>query len=112
MVAFIAAVFDETWRRAQPWVGEAKVTCRGGTRTTRLQRAILRDTANGIGQEITAKRLGLSLRALQRELSQLRRAWDAPTLAALTYQWALSPDRLINDSTPDEGLAAAIPPAA
>jgi hypothetical protein len=100
MVAFVAAVFDEFWRRASPWVGEAAVTGLpggAGTRTTRLQRAILRDTAAGIQQDITHKRLGISLRRLQRELAELKEQWHAPTLAALTYQWATSPDRNIHD---------------
>jgi hypothetical protein len=103
MVAFVAAVFDEFWRRASPWVGEAAVTGLPGgtgTRTTRLQRAILRDTAAGIQQDITHKRLGISLRRLQRELADLKEQWHAPTLAALTYLWATSPERLIDDGEP------------
>jgi hypothetical protein len=98
MVAFIGAVFDDVWMRATPWVGEAGTAEQaGGTRTTRIQRAILRDTAAGIQQDVTAKRLGVSLRRLQRELAELKESWDAPTPAALTYMWALSPDRLIDD---------------
>lgn len=106
MVGFIAAVFSELWRRASPWVGEAAVTdltAGTGTRTTRLQRAILRDVAAGIDQKITAKRLHISLRRLQRELADMKKLWHAPTLAALTYQWATSPDRLIDDAEPVTG---------
>lgn len=98
VVALIAAVFQETWRRATPWTGEAAVTGdAAGTRTTPIQRAILRDTADGIQQEITAKRLDISLRRLQRELAEVKDRWHAPTLAALTFQWATSPDRNIDD---------------
>lgn len=101
MVAFIAQVFEETWRRAVPWFGDAV-----GARTTRMERAVIRESAAGIPQEVTAKRLGVSVRQVQRVLSEMRKRWGAPTVGALLYQFALSPDRLVDDSAPDDAATA------
>lgn len=105
MVAWIAQVFDEVWRRANPWHGEQRP--RGaatrptdglsGIRTNELQRAILRDMAAGIQQQTTATRLGISLRSLSGHIAELRALFDASSLPELTYKWALSPDRLVDD---------------
>ena len=98
MVAFIVAVFEDSWRRADTWTGDPRtVDVSAGTRTTRLQREILRDTAAGIEQRATAKRLGISVRKLSTEIGKLREMWAVQTLPELTYQWALSPERLIDD---------------
>lgn len=102
MVAFIQASFEEWWRRAEPWHGRLQeVVEPGEVRTTRLQREILRDTAAGITQQVTAARLGMCVRSLQRQLEQLREMWGATTLAALTYQWVLSPDYQVDDQPLD-----------
>ena len=108
VVGFIAAAFEDTWQRATPWHGELR--CRGavrdvdtvsgpdpGVRTSALQRAVLRDMAAGIEQRITASRLGIGLRTLTEEIRVLKELAGARTLHELTYWWALSPDRLIDD---------------
>ncbi|MEW2266940.1 hypothetical protein [Streptomyces sp. NPDC047868] len=108
VVGFIAAAFEDTWQRATPWHGELR--CRGavrdvdtvsgpdpGVRTSGLQRAVLRDMAAGIEQRITASRLGIGLRTLTEEIRVLKELAGARTLHELTYWWALSPDRLIDD---------------
>lgn len=99
MVAWIAEVYEESWRRAEVWHGQARTAVEGsaGTRTTRVQREILRDMAGGVEQRITAQRIGMSLRKLTDEIGQLRTLWGVSTLAELTYRWALSPDRLVDD---------------
>jgi hypothetical protein len=102
MVAWIAAVFDEVWRRAEVWNGDARaagcgITVGAGPRTTRMQREILRDTCAGIMQETTAHRLGLSVRKIASELQLLRQMFGAATTSALAYEWALCPERLIDD---------------
>lgn len=101
-VGFITQVFEETWRRAQVWHGDARPAGYGigmgaGPRTTRMQREILRDTCAGVGQRKTAARLGISERRVTRQLEALRNLFSAPTTTALAYQWALSPERLIDD---------------
>jgi sugar-specific transcriptional regulator TrmB len=109
MVAFVAAVFDEAWRRASPWHGELRSrrtleavdTVSGpdaGVRTARLDREILRDMAAGTPQTVTARRLGMSPRKLTDEITRLKGLYGVQTLHELTYQFALSPDRLIDDS--------------
>lgn len=107
MVAFIAVVFDEAWNRASPWHGELRTrgtadvdTVSGpaaGVRTNPLQRAVLRHMADGIQQHVTAARLGISLRKLTDEIAKLKVQWGVQTLPELTYRWALSPDRLVDD---------------
>lgn len=99
-VAFIADSFEHAWRSANPWAGDISTTGPGmpvGTRTTRLQREIMRDTAAGIDQKRTARRLGIGLRTVTKEISALRDLFGVATLAELTYRWALSPDRAIDD---------------
>lgn len=101
MVGFVVAVFEDAWRRADVWSGDPRtVDVAAGTRTTRLQREILRDTAAGIEQRVTAKRLGVSLRSLSNEIRTLREMWAVQTLPELTYQWALCPERLIDEQPP------------
>lgn len=104
MVLFIAAAFEDGWRRADPWIGDPRTMDASEARTTVLQREILRDTAAGIDQPATAKRLGISPRTVSTEIGKLREMWGVATLAQLTYQWALSPERLIDDQ-PGEAAA-------
>jgi hypothetical protein len=116
MVAWIARVFDGEWRRADVWCGELRprsrqdpgdtVSAAGGdgggavVRTTRRQREILRDLADGHTQPAIARRIGVSKRKLEEEIAALKGLWGAGTLPELVYQWALSPDRLVDDSAP------------
>lgn len=102
LVGFIAATFHETWRRAAPWTGQARTAGLGigvgsGPRTTRRQRELLRDLCDGISQESTAKRLGWSHRAVVREFAKLRSLFGARSQGQLAFEWALSPERLIDD---------------
>jgi DNA-binding CsgD family transcriptional regulator len=102
MVAWIVAVFDEVWRRAEVWNGEVRSAGYGlmvgaGQRTTRMQREILRDTCEGIMQEATAARLGISVRKIVTELQTLRTMFGASTTTALAFKWASNPERLIDD---------------
>ncbi|WP_236244713.1 TrmB family transcriptional regulator sugar-binding domain-containing protein [Streptomyces sp. CC210A] len=94
LVAYIAESFEDAWRRADVWYGDPrKALPADGDRLTARQREILIDTAAGIDQRITARRLNIGLRTLTTELGRLRARWGAGTLAALAYQWALSPER-------------------
>ncbi|MBE4790275.1 hypothetical protein [Streptomyces caniscabiei] len=131
MAAWIARVFDGEWRRADVWSGELRPRRgqqepvdtvsgpgrEGGgavVRTTRRQREILRDLAAGHSQPAIARRIGVSKRKLEEEVAALKGLWGAGTLPELVYQWALSPDRLVDDSAPatvdvaGAGLAGAI----
>jgi DNA-binding CsgD family transcriptional regulator len=102
MVAWIVAVFDEVWRRGESWSGGVRAVGYGlmagaGQRTTRMQREILRDTCEGIMQETTAARLGISVRKIVTELHTLRTMFGAPTTTALAFKWASNPERLIDN---------------
>ena len=114
MVAYIAQEFDAKWRRADPWHGELRsrsvdtVSEPGGVRTTRRQREILRDIVEGRPQQVTASRLGISLRTLTGEIAGLKDRFGASSLPELTYKWALSPDRLVDDEAPAAGPAGAV----
>ncbi|MEE1757409.1 TrmB family transcriptional regulator sugar-binding domain-containing protein [Streptomyces sp. SP18CS02] len=95
LVAFIAESFEDAWRRADIWHGDPRRAVPAeGAGLTRRQREILIDTAAGIDQRITARRLSIGLRTLTKELGVLRARWGVSTLAALSYQWALSAERL------------------
>lgn len=109
VVAVLAGVFDASWRRAQPWTGELRsrtgggvdtVTGAGGVRTERRQRGILRYLCGGESQAATARKMGLSKRKLEEEIAVLKSLWGVRTLSELIFQYALSPDRLIDDSAP------------
>ncbi|WP_175409420.1 hypothetical protein [Streptomyces sp. TRM64462] len=93
-VAFVAEGFEDAWRRADVWHGDPRRAAPpDGTGLTHRQREILIDTAAGVDQRITARRLNIGLRTLTKELGGLRARWGVTTLAALAYQWALSPER-------------------
>ncbi|MFJ6995349.1 TrmB family transcriptional regulator sugar-binding domain-containing protein [Streptomyces sp. NPDC003090] len=110
-VAFVAEGFEEAWRRADVWYGDPRraAPAEGEGQLTERQREILIDTAAGVDQRITARRLGIGLRTLTKELGRLRARWGAPTLAALAYQWALSPERARTPGRTD-GPGPAAPP--
>jgi hypothetical protein len=111
-VAYIVAEFEARWRRADLWHGQTRTRGHGvdtvssatGVRTTHRQREILRDIVAGRAQQTTAHRLGISPRTLQGEIAELKSLFDAPSMPALIYKWALSPDQLIDDSAGDDGL--------
>ena len=109
VVAVLARVFDNNWYLAQPWAGELRsrarsgvdtVTSVDGVRTDPRQRSILRYLCGGESQDVTARKMGVSKRSLQAEIAGLKELWGVWTVAELTYQYALSPDRLVDDSAP------------
>ncbi|PRH77362.1 hypothetical protein C6N75_20680 [Streptomyces solincola] len=104
LVAFIAEGFEDAWRRSDIWDAPCRRPAEDAL--TRRQREILADTAAGVDQRITARRLGIGLRTLTKELSALRARWGVPTLAALAYQWALSADRRPDADGPSTAPAA------
>lgn len=110
VVAVLAQVFDNNWLLAQPWTGDLRsrtrtgagvdtVTSADGVRTDRRQRSILRYLSGGESQEATARRMGVSKRKLQEEIAVLKSLWGVGTLNELIFQYALSPDRLVDDAT-------------
>ncbi|WND24060.1 helix-turn-helix transcriptional regulator [Streptomyces violaceus] len=120
MVAFIVAEFQDKWRRADPWHGELRgrehtvdtITGAGGERTTRRQREIMRDLAEGLDQRAIATRLGVSVRTVADEITALKDAFDAKSQAQLGYRWASSVDRLMDDKSAEDGLRDSMRPAA
>ena len=107
VVAVLARVFDAEWRRAQPWTGELRTahgTCPqtaagpDGVRTDRRQRGILRYLCAGESQTATARKMGVSKRSLEAEIAVLKALWGVRTLTELVFQYALSPDRMIDDT--------------
>jgi hypothetical protein len=117
LVAWIAAVYENEWNRADPWHGDLRnrsdrqwvdtITGGNGLRTSPRQREILRAVAAGIEQKALARRLGISPRGLSDEIAVLKGVWGVQSLPELTYQWALSPDRLINDAAPPASASGA-----
>ncbi|MFF9287555.1 helix-turn-helix transcriptional regulator [Streptomyces griseosporeus] len=116
VVAYVVAEFEAKWRRAQPWHGEgrgravaAEVDARG-VRTTRRQREVMREMADGRDQRAIASRLGISVRTVSDEITALKDLFDARSREQLMYKWCFSPDRLVDDSAPEatEGTAGAV----
>lgn len=115
VVAVLARVFEVNWRRAQPWTGELRSRTRDGvdtvsgadgSRTDPRQRGILRYLCGGESQEVTARKMGVSRRKLQEEIAALKELWGVRTVAELTFQYALSPDRLVDDTDHTAGADA------
>jgi DNA-binding CsgD family transcriptional regulator len=117
VVAYVVAEYDDRWRRADRWSGEMRGrgeepvdTVSGaseGIRTTRRQREIMRDQCEGIAQEATARRLGVSKRTVATEIAEVKARFGADSLMQLGIKWSQSPDRLVDDSAPDADAAGA-----
>lgn len=106
MVAYIAAEFEAKWDRADPWHGELRgrqgdTIGSDGVRTTRRQREIMRELVADRDQKAIASRLGIGLRTVAAEVNELKALLGASSVPGLTYRWALSPDRLVDDNAPD-----------
>jgi hypothetical protein len=108
VVAVLAKQFETSWQWAQPWAGELRtrggvdtVSGADGVRTDRRQRGIMRYLCMGESQAATARKLGYSERKLQEEIAVLKARWGVRTLNELIFQYALSPDRLVDDSAPE-----------
>ena len=107
VIAVLAEMFDQMWLYGQPWTGalrprhgraEVDTVCSpDGVRTSTRQRQILRYIAAGVSQPSIARRIGVSKRKLEQEIAALKALWGASTLPELSYQWALSQDRLVDD---------------
>lgn len=110
VVAVLGKMFDALWRTSDPWTGELRaraglvdtVSCAGGVRTDRRQRAILRLLCAGKSQEAIARKMEVSKRKLQEEIAVVKSRYGVSTLNELIFQWALSSDRLVDDSAPVE----------
>ena len=115
MVAYIAAEFEDRWRRADPWQGELRgraqqvdtIVGPGAVRTTRRQREIMRDMIDGRSQQATASRLGVSVRTVSDDITALKDLFDARSREQLAFKWASALDRLVDDSAPDADAAGA-----
>jgi len=116
VVAVLARMFDSKWRRAQPWNGELRARTGGvdtvsgadGARTSAWQRAIMRHLCDGASQPVTARRMDISKRKLEEEIAALKALWGVRTLNELIFQYALSPDRLVDDSAAAENDGAPV----
>jgi hypothetical protein len=108
VVAVLAQQFEASWQWAQPWTGELRtrggvdtVSSVDGVRTDRQQRGIMRYLCAGESQAATARKLGFSKRKLEEEIAVLKSRWGVRTLNELIFQYALSPDRMVDDSAPE-----------
>jgi DNA-binding CsgD family transcriptional regulator len=114
-VAYVVSEFESRWKRADPWFGELRprtgwpavdtVSGAQGVRTTKEEREILRELCSGRDQKGAARQLGISLRTFNAKVAKLRELFDAESVPELTFKWALSPDRHVDDS--EGGTAAA-----
>jgi hypothetical protein len=116
VVAVLVRVFESKWTRAEPWAGEVRPAWGGlerstgstdGVRTNRLEREVMRLICAGASQAKAAAKVGLSQRKLEEVIAGLKDLWRVRTLNELIYNFALSPDRLIDDSAPDAVAAGA-----
>jgi sugar-specific transcriptional regulator TrmB/DNA-binding CsgD family transcriptional regulator len=116
-VAVLARTFESAWRWAQPWMGELRpargasgpdtITSADGVRTNPRQREIMRLLCSGVSQTSIAKKLGCAKRTAEADIAALKALWGVATLNELIFQYASSPDRLVDDSeTAAAGSAA------
>jgi DNA-binding CsgD family transcriptional regulator/sugar-specific transcriptional regulator TrmB len=68
MIAAICALFDQFWREGVPWGQQPR---RGQHDLTALEHELLWLLAQGMTDEVAARRLGLSLRTVRRMASEL-----------------------------------------
>ncbi|MGW2520498.1 hypothetical protein ACWC09_26485 [Streptomyces sp. NPDC001617] len=109
VVAVLASMFDALWRRAQPWCGELRprvgagavdtVSGTDGVRTDGYQRTVMRCLCAGESQTAVARKMGVSKRKLEDDIAVLKTLWGVRTLNELIFQFALSPDQLVDDTT-------------
>lgn len=106
MVAWIREVFQQTWERATPWetnppqenIGPSGASTSEGPRmTTPETRAILRGLCAGWTHQQIGQSLGLSERTVTKRLSELRERIGLATNAQLTYWWAFSRERHLDE---------------
>lgn len=108
-VSVLSRVFDSQWLWAEPWTGELRsgagrpgvatvTSTESGVRTNPLQRGIMRYLCAGTSQAATARRMGFSKRKLEEHIAGIKALWGVRTLNELIFQYALSPDRLVDDA--------------
>jgi DNA-binding NarL/FixJ family response regulator len=68
MIAAIRALFDQFWREGVPWGQQPR---RGQHGLTAVEHELLWLLAQGMTDEVAARRLGLSLRTVRRMASEL-----------------------------------------
>lgn len=115
VVAVLARSFDVQWKSAQSWTGELRsrgsavdtVSSVYGVRTDRWQRGLMRYLCSGESQPSAARKLGVSQRKVEEEVAVLKSRWGVHTLNELIFQYALSPDRLVDDSQPEADAVTA-----
>lgn len=89
--AWAHAGFMTAWETCTPW--QQAVRDEDIAITTDRQRAILRQLEQGHLQEAAASHLGLSIRAVNKELAQLRNMLQLPSTFALMAWWGRSRER-------------------
>ncbi|MFF5703355.1 LuxR C-terminal-related transcriptional regulator [Streptomyces sp. NPDC012794] len=96
--ALLAAHFRQQWDRADPWVpgeGAGAPGTDDDTKTSKLQRTILRGIVAGRSHRQIGENLGLSERTVTAHVSKMREALGLETVPQLTFWWATSPERLL-----------------
>ena len=83
LASFLAAIFDRDWERGEPWFG-------GGEPRGHLdgqREKVLRKLATGVSNKVAAEDLGMGQRTLADLISELKVAYDAPSLFSLGAAW-------------------------
>ncbi|MFD4374797.1 LuxR C-terminal-related transcriptional regulator [Streptomyces sp. NPDC058486] len=95
LVAFLSEVFDDQWRRAEPWLGEQRGQESAEAVTTPMTRMILEGLSKGRTQAAIAYDLGVSTRTLTNHLTKLyeRLGFEPGDQFRLGQWWASSEER-------------------
>ncbi|MFB6627215.1 LuxR C-terminal-related transcriptional regulator [Streptomyces sp. NPDC056374] len=95
MLAFAAAVFEDQWRRAEPWMGGELGEAPTETVTTPMTRSILSGLSRGRTQASIANELGVSTRTLTNHLTRLyeQLGFEPGDQFRLGRWWATSEER-------------------
>ncbi|MEW2550323.1 hypothetical protein AB0957_01045 [Streptomyces zhihengii] len=94
LLAFLAEVYADQWRRADPWLGGREDNPKAGTLTTPMTRSILRGMGAGRTQAAIATDLGVSRRTLTNHLTKLYEllGYEPGDQFRLGKWWATSPE--------------------
>ncbi|MFD3717697.1 LuxR family transcriptional regulator [Streptomyces sp. NPDC058674] len=89
MVAFLLGLFDRFWNGAQPYSGTADGYLNVHTHTQEIHVRIVEILADGLKDEVAARRLGMSVRTLRKHIAMIMQETGATSRFQLGWSMGL-----------------------
>ncbi|WP_330299065.1 LuxR family transcriptional regulator [Streptomyces sp. NBC_00503] len=89
MVAFLLGLFDRFWNGAQPYSGTADGYLNAHTHTQEIHVRIVEILADGLKDEVAARRLGMSVRTLRKHIAMIMQETGATSRFQLGWAMGL-----------------------